>query len=155
MKSFHGLTAAELKERSRPGKGGCWLWCGNRHAGGYPRVTRAGANYFVHRVMYRLLKGPIPRGKRLWHDCRNLHCINPDHMRPLTRREIGDTMLAQGRYCKGSKHPSSTLTETDVRRIRRLHGPGKRTYRQLAEEYGVDTTLIIRVVLREKWSHVA
>ena len=105
--------------------------------------------------MYRLEKGPIPRGKRLWHDCGHRHCINPDHMRPLTQRQIVAHMLAKGRFCVGSKHPLSKLTETDVRRVRRLHGRGERSYRQLAEEFGVDQTLIIRVVSREKWSHVA
>lgn len=154
MKSLLGLTAAELKKRTCSNKGGCWLWCGNRNTNGYPRITRAGVNYFVHRVMYRLGKGPIPRGKSLWHDCRHPHCINPAHLRPLTRREIVAAMLAQGRFCIGSSHPSSKLTETVVRRVRRLHDQGKRSYRQLAEEYGVDQSLIIRVVLRKKWLHV-
>lgn len=41
----------------------------------------------AHRVAYELLVGPIPEGLVLDHLCRVRHCVNPDHLEPVTKRE--------------------------------------------------------------------
>jgi hypothetical protein len=57
-------------------------------------------------------------------------------------------------FAFGSKHPSSKLTEADVRRIRRVHATSKRSCNDLGREYGVDATLILKIVQRRMWRHV-
>ena len=67
---------------------GCWLWTGNiNSATGYGRLGFGGTNLVAHRVAYELAKGPIPTGLVLDHLCRVRHCVNPDHLEPVTIRE--------------------------------------------------------------------
>lgn len=67
---------------------GCWLWMG-AEAGGCGPGERYG--YYghgpAHRVVYEMVKGPIPDGLQLDHLCRCRMCVNPDHLEPVTRAE--------------------------------------------------------------------
>ncbi len=154
MKSLHGFTLADLKARTRPGKGGCWLWTGNRHESGSARLTHKGRNHYAHILAYRLAKGPVPAGMSLLRTCDHAHCINPAHVRPATSKQIVRRMLKTGSLSRGSRHPGSKLTEANVRRIRRVYAGGKTSYVKLGREYGVDSTLIVRIVQRKRWRHV-
>lgn len=82
---------------------GCWRWNGNpdrvrglgvRYPSGYGQIGR---NLLTHRVVWEHLRGPIPAGLVLDHECHNrdltcaggptcLHrrCVNPDHLAPKT-----------------------------------------------------------------------
>ena len=66
----------------------CWEWVGATMG----RDRKYGNAYFdgrlrpAHRVMYELLKGPIPSGLTLDHLCKNKRCVNPDHLEPVTNR---------------------------------------------------------------------
>src|SRR6266700_5439846 len=70
----------------------CWLWTGYRLPRGYGQfTTRVGKNkkktVLAHRYAYRLLIGPIPRGKVLDHiKCDNPPCVKPWHLKPSTQR---------------------------------------------------------------------
>jgi len=66
----------------------CWEWLGFHDRDGYGRFsfderTQRGA----HRVVYELLRGPIPKGMVPDHLCRNRGCVNPDHMEIVTPEE--------------------------------------------------------------------
>lgn len=67
---------------------GCWLWSGSRGDGGYAKLSVNNKNVFVHRFIYQNLVGPIPEGLELDHvrarGCTHRHCINPDHLEPVT-----------------------------------------------------------------------
>jgi hypothetical protein len=66
---------------------GCWIWTGPLDRDGYGK-TRINKRFFAaHRVIYELLKGPIPEGLQIDHLCRNHACVNPDHLEPVTRAE--------------------------------------------------------------------
>jgi hypothetical protein len=67
---------------------GCWLWTGYIAPNGYGRTSfgqQRGA--YVHRVVYEVLVGLIPPGLHLDHLCRVRHCVNPDHLEPVTPGE--------------------------------------------------------------------
>lgn len=68
---------------------GCWHWTGNRHPDcGYPRIWFARHDdRMAHRVGYEFAIGPIPDKLTLDHLCRVRHCVNPDHLEPVTRGE--------------------------------------------------------------------
>ena len=69
---------------------GCWLWTGRLSSHGYGecRIKRNGKPIrFAHRVAYYLFVGPIPEGLQLDHLCRVRHCVNPEHLEPVTSRE--------------------------------------------------------------------
>lgn len=71
---------------NREGADGCWLWTGSTSSG-YGQIMDNYRNLRVHRVVYELTRGPIPVGLQLDHLCRVRHCVNPDHLEPVTNRE--------------------------------------------------------------------
>lgn len=85
------LDEVDLWARIIPTEG-CWHWIGyidHRSSSGYGRVFWDGKLRFAHRVVYELLRSPIPDGLTIDHLCRNRSCVNPDHMEPVTNRENG------------------------------------------------------------------
>lgn len=81
--------------------GPCWLWTGGLSRGyGLVRTGPGLPMRGVHRIMYEFFIGPIPTGLDIDHICHNedlscrggktcLHrrCVNPDHLRAITRQE--------------------------------------------------------------------
>ena len=61
----------------------CWLWTGSTQRKGYGRCSR----WLAHRLVYVLLRGPIPDGLQVDHLCRVRNCVNPDHMELVSSRE--------------------------------------------------------------------
>ena len=50
------------------------------------RVKVATGHYRrAHRLVYETLVGPIPDGLVLDHLCKNVQCVNPDHLEPVTQ----------------------------------------------------------------------
>lgn len=93
--------AQKIQRRQR----GCWLWTGPVNAGGYGYMTvgrkmrlsvaadgrrykRYGVTRLVHRVVYRMAFGPLPKGLVLDHvykrGCQNKRCVRPSHLQPVT-----------------------------------------------------------------------
>lgn len=67
---------------------GCWLWQGhiNPQTGYGTREVR-GKAWRAHRFSYVHFVGEIPDGLVLDHLCRVRHCVNPDHLEPVTPQE--------------------------------------------------------------------
>lgn len=67
---------------------GCWQWTASL-TGGYGQINSGGRGrpLVAHRVVYELVKGPIPEGLQLDHLCRNRACVRPDHLEPVTQAE--------------------------------------------------------------------
>ncbi|MDX3637697.1 HNH endonuclease signature motif containing protein [Streptomyces europaeiscabiei] len=65
---------------------GCWLYTGALMKDGYARVKDTSTDYalLTHRVVYEQLVGPVPEGLVLDHLCRVRHCVNPQHLEPVT-----------------------------------------------------------------------
>lgn len=63
---------------------GCWLWLMGL-TDGYARSRIAGRLWLVHRWIWEKVKGPIPEGMVLDHMCRVRSCVNPDHLRVVTK----------------------------------------------------------------------
>lgn len=61
----------------------CWNYipCGSKQ--GYARIKEK----LAHRVSYEIFKGKIPKGLSIDHKCRNIKCINPEHLEAVTQRE--------------------------------------------------------------------
>ncbi|MFE6474636.1 HNH endonuclease signature motif containing protein [Streptomyces rochei] len=63
--------------------GDCWIWTGFVRPDGYGKARGRQA----HRVVYELLVAPIEDGLELDHLCRQIKCVNPAHLEPVTRQE--------------------------------------------------------------------
>jgi len=66
---------------------GCWEWTGSRDSIGYGHVSIAKKMRKAHRVSYFLAHGDLPAGLTVDHLCRNLICVNPDHLEMVTHAE--------------------------------------------------------------------
>lgn len=68
-------------------KGDCWLWTGAIGSGGYAMLWWEGTTTTAHRVVYSLLREPVPDEMEVDHLCENRACVNPDHMRVCSPRD--------------------------------------------------------------------
>ena len=65
----------------------CWVWTGALYDSGYGAFSLDGRMTRTHRLAYEWLVGPIPDGLVLDHLCRVRHCVNPEHLEPVTPAE--------------------------------------------------------------------
>jgi len=128
--------------------GPCWEWDGPRNGDGYGYCSIGSRrSRGAHRLSYELHIGPIEAGMVICHRCDNPPCINPDHLFPGTHGDNLADMRAKGRerYIAGDGHPSSKLTDEQVREIRALAASGQ-SYPTLAARFGVTSSNIGRIV---------
>src|SRR5262249_42881584 len=112
---------------------GCWPWTGAKNQWGYGRVHDYAGDKLVqrqaHRVVYELLRGPIPEGTEPDHLCRNPGCVNPGHLEPVSHQENIQRgkrreLCPQGHALIGSnlaeyRHPNNR--QKSERRCKRCH----------------------------------
>lgn len=92
---------SHLKSRTVEAANGCWEWTGHygkTSKGRYGEAGYRGGKYRVHRLMYRLTKGPTPAGLVVRHKCDNSICINPDHLELGTQFQNCQDATVKGRY---------------------------------------------------------
>jgi len=120
------ITPEKVQERflnkrikiERTGKWECWLWCGKLDDKGYAIYRgRSPERQKAHRYSYQLFIGPIPAGLVIDHLCRRRHCINPEHLEPVT--SIENIIRGTGpiaRYMSGRTHcdRGHLLTEENI-----------------------------------------
>ena len=128
-------------------------------AGGYGRLSFRGKHTLAHRVVYQLLRGPIPEGCDVCHHCDNPPCVNPDHLYTGDARSNIEDCIAKGRMNrpKGNKHPQAKLNDEAVRDILgncrpKVKGASMKFY---AEKYSVSDSLVEFIMKRTAWKHVA
>ena len=64
--------------------GDCWHWVASTTTNGYGCFWDGERNRPAHRWAWEFFNGPIPDGLVLDHLCRNILCVNPDHLEPVT-----------------------------------------------------------------------
>lgn len=92
---------------------GCWLWTGTTDGGrGYGKMSFLGRAEGAHRVSYILHCGPIATGLEIDHQCCVPACVNPAHLRQMTRAEnlaISDKRgLKLGGLANGARNRAKT-----------------------------------------------
>lgn len=82
----------------------CWICTSHaKMTSGYPRINRNGKGYGLHRYVYELFKGNIPKNYVIMHECDNKLCINPDHLKIGTQQDNMNDMKNKGKSPKSSK----------------------------------------------------
>lgn len=106
----------------------CWLWTASMGRGNYGRFYDEELRpVSAHRWAYEQLVGPIPDGLTLDHLCRVRHCVNPDHLEPVTQRENVERIPPKTHCPHGH---AFTAANTYVRKPK---APGHRPARQCRE----------------------
>ena len=145
---------------------GCFLWIGSITDSGYGEINarKTHGTNLAHRIMYEIVRGPIPKGLDIDHLCRVRNCVNPDHMEPVTNQENtrrGNSTSAHNArktHCKRGHAfdlsntiliPSSTpslVTGRSARRrcyqctlVNRRHAQRRRRLLQREQRLGVET----------------
>jgi hypothetical protein len=107
-----GRRGRPIPERIREGSlvvadTGCWEWQGYlAHDSGYPRITIGRISYRAHRISYEAFVAPIPDGLTIDHLCRNIVCVNPEHLEAVTvtenirRSNAPNAVNARKTHCK-------------------------------------------------------
>jgi hypothetical protein len=114
------ITESERKRfqaKVAPSDHGCLVWTGSKDPDGYGRfrVTRNGNPLIgmAHRVAYEHTYGQIPIGLTVDHLCFVPACVNPDHLRLLTRSENSANIRGvRDGYCRNGRHkktPENTI----------------------------------------------
>ena len=68
--------------------GECWIWTASVRGPGYGQCTIGHKKQgYAHRYSYTLAYGPIPDGHEIDHTCHVRLCVNPDHLRAVTRKQ--------------------------------------------------------------------
>jgi hypothetical protein len=84
-------TAIErFEDRAHPEpNSGCFLWAGKsiNPRYGYGGFFLDGKNIPAHRAAWMLFRGPIPAAMEIDHLCRTPACVNPEHLRVVTKAE--------------------------------------------------------------------
>jgi hypothetical protein len=111
----------------------CWLWTASLGTTGYGQFTLTEngkrSTRKAHRVAYELAVGPIPVDLVIDHLCRQLKCVRPDHLEPVTVRvntQRGNAVTAateralKRTHCRNGHEytPSNTYTYNGRRRCR-------------------------------------
>lgn len=94
-----------IRRNIGPGANGCWLWLRSLSSDGYGWASLDDRTSQAHRLVYTLIVGDVPAGLVLDHLCRVRHCVNPEHLEPVTPgenlRRSGLTPAGMTRCAKG------------------------------------------------------
>lgn len=70
-----------------PSLGPCWLWTASTVPAGYGQFSVGDRMVMAHRWLYEQVVAGLPKTLHLDHLCRVRHCVNPDHLDPVSQQE--------------------------------------------------------------------
>jgi hypothetical protein len=122
-----------------------------------PKTGGGHSNRYVAHLVLEAFDCPRPNGMECCHCDGNSLNNNIDNLRWGTPKENSNDKYEHGTILWGSKNHQAKLAEHQVIEIRgkyTCHPSGTASYRELANQYGVPTQLIGRIVRRERWRHI-
>lgn len=97
----------------------CWPWVGAKSPSGYGHFGEHGKTVTAHRRIYEICRGPIPEGFDIHHRCEVRHCVNPNHLEPLSRSDHNRTKF--GTACPRGHEFDTANTWLDKHGKRHCH----------------------------------
>lgn len=135
------------------GPDACWLWTAATNPNGYGVVLVFGRNRGVHRVAWQMSTGRSPRGLVIRHACDTPLCVNPAHLLAGTQADNIADKARRNRQAQGDTSGRSKLTGANVLVIRERFSAGEYAV-DLAAEYGVNASTILRAIRGHDWKHL-
>jgi hypothetical protein len=131
--------------------------CLSSDVAGYPQAQLSNGGVcrkiYIHRLVIEAFVGPRPPGLEVRHLDGNKRNNTPANLAYGTHAENVADQFVHGTAVFGEKSPSAKLTENEVRAIRQACAAGE-SQRTIARRYGVDQTMVSRILLRKAWRHV-
>jgi hypothetical protein len=125
---------------------GCWNWNGALNEDGYGQISvtsgrcASGVTTIkAHRLFYVNHTGPLLPTEVIDHKCRNVQCVNPEHLEAVSNAENVRRGL------------SAKLTIEQVAEIRSRYRTGGISHLNLAHKYGVTERCIQQIVTGQSW----
>ena len=88
----HGMSDADWFWARVNKTADCWEWTAGKTSGGYGELRMHGTMKYAHRVSYSLAHGEVPDAVEIDHQCRNRACVNPSHMRAVSRKQNAENL---------------------------------------------------------------
>lgn len=124
----------------------CWNWIGSLNEDSYPiakiLINGKRKDTRLSRYFYEKYKGKIPEGLQIDHLCRNIKCVNPDHLEAVTQTEN----IRRGLSTKLKVH--------DITLIRFLYEVKAFTQKTLGEIFEVKQCQISRIINFKRWKEI-
>lgn len=126
----------------------CREWTRAKNDAGYGVILLKGVAHLAHRVSYSLEYGELGRWDYVCHACDNPACYEPRHLFKGTPADNMTDMADKNRQVHGEDHPSSKLTEEQVKIIKASPLPQA----ELARKYGVSRNSIWSIKNGKTWN---
>jgi hypothetical protein len=170
-KDSRALTLQDIKDRCVVDDfTDCWNWKGAISHGKHSRIwavdyTRGGklaAQPGKRAVWHIINQRALPNGWRVYSNCANTLCLNPDHIsagstelwgRAVTRNGVHKNSVARKIAAKRRQGAHTTLDQFSQAEIRRRSA--NETGLSLAREFGVSKSLVSRIIRGETSSSAA
>jgi hypothetical protein len=125
----------------------CWNWTAacfkDRRGYGAFGVTQ-GVIVRAHRFSYELHVQEIPEAQHVLHRCDNPKCVNPHHL------FLGDHAINNA----DMRDKGRSARKLDAEKVRSIRASALSS-RTLAKIHGVSQHMIMRVIHRKAWAHIA
>jgi hypothetical protein len=108
---------------------------------------------YAHRLVYLALVGEIPEGMEINHIDGDKHNNQPRNLECVTKSQNGLHATRVLGLNRGERHGRATLTDQDVKKMRRLRERGV-PLNHLADRFGTTKTNVCHIVARRTWRHV-
>jgi hypothetical protein len=118
---------------------------------GYGRVFYKTRTRVSSQLMCELAHGSMPAPKmQAAHSCGNRKCMNPNHLRWLTRSENEIEKRNHGTSLLGEGNHTAKLNNKSALQVYHAHG----SVREIAEKFQVSRTTVSEIKSGTRWSHV-
>lgn len=112
------------------------------------------ATRLVHHLVLEAFVSSRPEDMECCHFDGNEHNNQVTNLRWGTRRSNAHDKIRHGTDNRGEKHHMTTLSECDIREIRRLYTIDKWSQLSLGKRFKIGRTAISRIVTRKTWRYV-
>lgn len=143
----HGPVHPVLKTR-------CHLWTGFCNKAGYGRYRYKGEYKLVHRMIFELKHGKLPKSVCVLHRCDNPPCLRDEHLFKGSKKMNTKDCVSKQRNARGSSHGCSKLSDKDIKRIRKYWRSNNYYRKELAAMFGVHKATIGKIIHRRAWTHL-
>lgn len=100
---------------------GCFEWQGAKNSSGYGAVRYKGNSVGVHRLLWKLVRGTIPKGMLICHKCDNPACFELRHlfMGSNLDNRLDAVRKGRARGLRGERNPNSVVRDWQLRLARK------------------------------------